>query len=86
MPEISRFYGIIIRMYYDDHAPPHFHAIYAEHEIVVGISPIEIREGDAPNRVKSMVMEWAAMHQQELLDDWACCRDGRVPHPITPLD
>lgn len=69
MPVISSFYGILIRMFYNDHAPPHFHAVYGEFELVVGISPIVILEGSAPNRVRSMVLEWAALHQQELLAD-----------------
>lgn len=69
MPVISSFYGILIRMFYNDHAPPHFHAVYGEFELAVGISPIVILEGSAPNRVRSMVLEWAALHQQELLAD-----------------
>lgn len=86
MPEISRFYGIIIRMFYDDHSPAHFHAVYAESELVVGISPIEVREGGAPRRVRSMVLEWAALHQQELMDDWTRCRNAEELLPIEPLD
>ncbi|CAN5836666.1 hypothetical protein BH23GEM5_BH23GEM5_23900 [soil metagenome] len=69
MPLIAEFYGILIRMFYNDHAPPHFHAVYGEHELVVGISPIRILDGQAPNRVRSMVLEWSALHQTELLDD-----------------
>jgi len=86
MPTISQFYGILIRMYYRDHAPPHFHAVYAEYEIVVGISPIEILEGGVPGRVRSMVLEWAAMHQNELLEDWERCRNSVQPLPIAPLE
>ncbi len=86
MPEISRFYGIIIRMFYDDHAPPHFHAIYGEHELEVGISPIRILYGKAPNRVQSMVLEWAALHQEELMKDWDRCRKGEPVKAIAPLD
>ncbi len=56
-------------MFYDDHAPPRFHAVYAGSELVVGISPIEVREGTTPARVRSLVLEWAALHQQELMDD-----------------
>lgn len=61
MPVISKFYGILIRMYFDDHAPPHFHAVYGSEEMQIGILPIKILEGDAPKRVKSMVLEWAAL-------------------------
>ena len=62
MPVISRFYGIIIRMFYNDHVPPHFHALYGEHELLVSILPIAIFQGQAPSRVRSMVLEWAALH------------------------
>ena len=63
MPEVSRFFGIVIRMYFDDHNPPHFHAIYAGNEARVGIDPIIFLEGKLPNRAASMVIEWAALHQ-----------------------
>ena len=86
MPEISRFYGIIIRMFYDDHAPPHFHAVYSGSELVVGISPIEIRQGKASTRVRSMVLEWAALHQSELMDNWDACRSGKELNTIEPLE
>jgi hypothetical protein len=86
MPELSRFYGIIIRMYYDDHAPPHFHAAYGGHDLEVTINPISIRSGTGPMRVRSLVLEWAALHQQELLDAWNACSNGTPPHTIEPLD
>lgn len=86
MPIISQFYGIVIRMFYADHAPPHFHAGYAEHELIVGISPIAILAGTAPPRVRSMVLEWAALHQEELLDNWRRCQVPAPPHPIIPLE
>ena len=60
MPTISMFYGILIKMFFDDHAPPHFHAEYGEYELVITINPIKITQGDAPKRVKSMVLEWTA--------------------------
>jgi hypothetical protein len=85
MPTVSRFYGIIIRMFYKDHAPPHFHAIYGEYELLMGISPIRILEGEAPNRVRSMILEWSALHQEELLDNWERCQNGQTPLPIEPL-
>ncbi len=86
MPVISSFYGIRIRMFWDDHAPPHFHVVYSEYEMEVGISPILVLEGDAPQRVKSMALEWAALHQQELMDDWERCRHAQRPLPIAPLE
>lgn len=86
MPVISQFYGISIRMFYNDHAPPHFHAVYRGNELFVGISPITIMKGNAPGRVRSMVLEWAAIHQQELLDNWDRMRQGDAPEPIPPLD
>lgn len=86
MPEISRFYGIIIRMFYDDHAPPHFHAVYGEYELEIRIVPLEVLKGSAPNRVRLMVMEWALLHKEELLDDWFRCRGAKPLLPIAPLE
>ena len=86
MPVISKFYGILIGMYFEDHAPPHFHAVYGGMELQVGISPIKILEGNAPKRVQSMVLEWAALHQPELLADWERCQNSQSPLPIEPLD
>ena len=86
MPTISRFYGILVRMFYDDHPPPDFHAVYGEHELVVNISPIAVREGSAPSRVRSMVLEWAALHQEELLANWQRCHAGQTPEAILPLE
>lgn len=86
MPTLSIFYGILIKMYFDDHAPPHFHAEYGEHELVVGIAPIRVLKGQAPKRVLSMVLEWAALHQEELLADWQLCKTLQTPQPIQPLE
>ncbi len=86
MPIISEFYGITIRVFYDDHAPPHIHASYGEHEIIVGISPIALIKGKVPNRVRSMVLEWIAIHQQELIENWELCQSGKSPHKLEPLD
>jgi hypothetical protein len=85
VPTISQFYGIVIRMFYRDHAPPHFHAVYGEWELIVGISPIAVLDGTAPPRVRSMVLEWAALHQMELLENWRLCRESQSPAPIAPL-
>jgi len=86
MPTISTFYGILIQIYYSDHNPPHFHAVYQDFEILVGISPIRVLEGTVPNRVKSMVLEWAALHQSELMDDWNLCVQKQKPKDIAPLE
>jgi hypothetical protein len=86
MPTIAIFYGILIKMYFDDHLPPHFHAEYGEHEVLVGISPIRILRGTAPKRVQSMILEWAALHQEELLQDWELCKNMQNPNSIEPLE
>jgi hypothetical protein len=86
MPTISMFYGILIKMFFDDHAPPHFHAEYGEFELVIAINPIKIIQGDAPKRVKSMVLEWTALHQEELLLDWELCKNLQPPIAIEPLE
>jgi hypothetical protein len=85
MPEISRFFGIIVRMYFDDHEPPHFHTCYAGTQGVVGIDPICILHGDLPHRAASMVIEWAALHQRELVDNWERLHTGRPPQKVAPL-
>lgn len=86
MPEISRFFGIIIRMYFDDHNPPHFHAIYGSEEILVSIEPIEVLEGKMKKRAVSMVIEWAAVHQQELMQNWDRLQGDGPAEKIEPLD
>jgi hypothetical protein len=70
MPVISYFFGIYIRMYHDDHKPPHFHVEYQGHEALIAISNGELIEGNLPNKALKLVREWAKEHQQELLDDW----------------
>lgn len=86
MPTISRFYGMTIKMFYNDHSPPHFHVKYGDDEAVVGISPIALLHGSVPVRARSLVMEWASLHQQELREDWDRCREGQSPLPIEPLE
>jgi len=70
MPEISRFLGIVIRMYHREHMPPHFHAQYAEHEAEITIETLEVIKGSLPNRVLALVVEWAILHRAELRQDW----------------
>ena len=86
MREISRFFGIIIRMYYDDHDPPHFHAIYGGTEAQIAIEPIRLLNGNLPNRATSLVIEWTALHQRELLENWRRIRNNQAPHKIEPLE
>lgn len=86
MPPISIFFGIMIKMFFDDHEPAHFHAEYDDCELVVGVVPIKLLRGRAPQRMQSMVLEWAALHQEELLANWRRCKSMRAPKPIEPLE
>lgn len=85
MPEISRFFGIIISMFYDEHNPPHFHARYAEYKIVINIHSLQILEGNFPPRALGLVMEWALLHKAELLKDWELAAQNLTPQKIEPL-
>ncbi|MBC7928782.1 MAG: DUF4160 domain-containing protein [Bryobacteraceae bacterium] len=85
MPIVSSFYGIFIRMFFNDHAPPHFHARYGEHEATINISTLEVIEGQLPRRALNLVREWAKMHGEELLEDWWLCRANAPPAKIEPL-
>jgi len=70
MPEIARFYGIVIKLFFGDHPPPHFHAVYGEYIGLFDISSLEMIEGDLPRRARNLVLEWAERNQSELLDMW----------------
>jgi hypothetical protein len=85
MPTISSFYGILIQMFWNDHAPPHFHALYAEDEVVVNIRTLEILRGQLPRRALALVLEWAQEHRAELLEDWELCASRQSPKKIPPL-
>ena len=85
MPTISTFYGILIRMFFNDHAPPHFHARYGEFEVTVDIDTLAIIEGQLPRRALNLVREWAIIHKEELLEDWRLCRGNTAPAKIEPL-
>jgi hypothetical protein len=85
MPELSRFLGIVIAMYYDDHAPPHFHAKYGEYEITVETETGAVK-GQFPRRALAHVMEWRELHQEELSENWNLARDRRPLHRIAPLE
>ena len=86
MPEISRFYGIIIRMFHDEHAPPHFHAIYQNDEAQFNIKTLEIIEGSLPRSAQRLVKEWALIHQNELLQNWERAQKPEPLDKIAPLD
>jgi len=86
MPEISRFLGIIIAMYYNDHAPPHFHAKYGGREMKVSIETGEVIEGAFPRRASRLVLEWWELHKAELAEDWALAEARRPLNRIEPLE
>lgn len=84
MPEISRFYGIIIMMFYNDHNPPHFHASYGEFKVVISIDE-EIVSGYMPSRALKLIFEWMGKHKHELSSNWNKCQNGEAPSKIEPL-
>jgi len=86
MPEISRFYGIIIAMFFAYHPPPHFHARYGNHKISIKIDDFSVLEGYIPPRALGLVMEWAAKHREELLDNWDLAQNLRPLVKIPPLE
>jgi hypothetical protein len=86
MPRISYFFGILIRMFYDEHAPPHFHAEYGDDEAVYVIETLQTLRGALPRRAHAMVLEWAILHRQELLANWERARQGVLLVEIEPLD
>ncbi len=85
MPELSRFYGIVIKMFYNDHNPPHFHAEYGSDRMVVSVNTLAIIGGRLPPRATGLVMEWAAQHQGELQQAWLRARDMQPLDQIAPL-
>jgi Domain of unknown function (DUF4160) len=86
MPEISRFFGIIIAMFYNDHPPPHFHVRYGGQRAVVGIEDLALLEGELSPRVLGLVVEWAARHRPELLDNWNQARRQLPLSRVQPLE
>ena len=85
MPEICRFYGIVIRMHWDDHAPPHFHARYGEDEAELAIADRRVLDGSLPPRALGLVIRWAVRHEAELIADWDRAQAHRPLLPIEPL-
>ncbi|TXI30381.1 MAG: DUF4160 domain-containing protein [Nitrosomonas oligotropha] len=86
MPTISQFFGIVIQMFWREHAPPHFHALYAEYEVLIDIRTFEIIKGNLPKRALAMVLEWAVQHRTELMEDWKLCQQKQLPKSIAPLE
>lgn len=86
MPELSRFFGIVIRMFYSDHEPAHFHALYGEYEALIEIETLSILRGELPRRALALVLEWAVLHREELRQDWKLARQGEMLKAIRPLD
>lgn len=85
MPTISEFFGILILMYYSDHAPPHFHARYGDDEALIRIFPIGLLKGKLPPRALSLVIEWAQIHQEELMEEWNHASNNKKLQKIPPL-
>lgn len=86
MPRISAFFGIVIRMFYNDHSPPHFHAEYGEHEATYSIETLEVLRGQLPRRAHALVVEWTTLHRGELMANWDLARQGLPLSSIAPLD
>jgi hypothetical protein len=84
MPEISRFYGIIIRMFFNEHNPPHFHAEYGEYRIIVDFND-EVVKGFMPKRALILIFEWLELHKEELIANWKICQNKDIPKKIEPL-
>lgn len=86
MPTISAFYGILIQMFWSEHAPPHFHALYGEFEVLIDIRTLETIKGRLPRRALALVLEWAAQHRAELMENWRLCESRQTPAKIPPLE
>ena len=86
MPQVSRFFGIVISMFYDEHNPPHFHAFYGEFTAEIGVNDLNVLVGKLPSRVLGLVIEWASLHKEELLDNWKKIENGELIEKIAPLD
>lgn len=85
MPEICRFYGIIIAVYFSEHNPPHFHALYSGEKVAIDIRTLQVLEGRISPRALGLVIEWALQHQSELMEDWELAMKEQPPKKIEPL-
>ena len=86
MPEICRFFGIVISLNYNDHPPPHFHVRYAEQKAIMAIESLAVLEGQLSPRALGLVTEWASAHRQELIEDWNLARRQQPLKRIAPLE
>jgi hypothetical protein len=86
MPEISRFFGIVIAIYWKEHGVPHFHAKYGGQRASFSIADLRLLEGQLPPRVTALVLEWAFLHRNELLEDWNLAMAQEPVKPIAPLE
>ncbi len=86
MPRVSKFFGVLIYMYYNDHQPPHFHAEYGEHEALYVIETLETLRGSLPRRAHALVIEWATLHRAELRENWERARQQRPLSEIEGLE
>ena len=85
MPELSRFLGIVVLMYFDDHNPPHFHVKYNDFRALISINDLLLIEGELPPRVLGLVVEWAGLHKAELLENWNLVKENGKWYKIDPL-
>ena len=86
MPEISRFFGIVIAMYYNDHSPAHFHVRYGGQKAIIAIDTLVVLHGSLSPRVQGLVAEWAALHRAELIENWRVARGQNELKRIAPLE
>ena len=86
MPEISRFFGIVVQMYYGDHEPPHFHVRYSGQKALIAIETGALLRGYLSPRALGLVTEWAAQHRVDLMEDWRLARAEAQLNPIAPLE
>jgi hypothetical protein len=85
MPALSQFLGIVITMYFNEHNPPHFHVRYDEYRALISINNFSILEGDLPPRILGLVMEWAGLHKEELMENWNLLKSSGKYNKIDPL-
>jgi len=86
MPEISRFFGIIIAMFYRDHNPPHFHVRYNSYKAIISIKDLAVLDGKLPPKALGLVVEWASLHKEELMEDWKLAEELAELKSIEPLE
>jgi hypothetical protein len=86
VPTISVFYGLVIRMFYDEHGPPHFHVAYQGYQAVIEIRTLDVKMGNLPRRELNLALEWAELHRDELLANWRLIEEGLPFKRILPLE